>query len=85
MKAMLVLVVAFIAVGSIFTIALALQGGLDRAALIYLLLTLAVGALGIAAVRKASRGLVVPPACPECGGTIANTAPYCKHCGHRLS
>jgi hypothetical protein len=39
----------------------------------------AFAALSLAVLKRS--GSFVPPSCSSCGGLIARSAPYCKHCG----
>jgi hypothetical protein len=59
--------------------------GLDAYAAVILGLILAVGWLAISVARRSGGRSIAPERCPECGGLGSANAPYCKHCGARLS
>jgi hypothetical protein len=79
------LAVAIVVAGLVVAAALAIAVGLDATGTIILALILATGALALVVVRKARDGIVSPSQCPECGGLVSPNAPYCKHCGARLT
>ncbi|HEY7874156.1 MAG TPA: hypothetical protein VIG64_03430 [Actinomycetota bacterium] len=58
-----------------------LQWGFDTTTMLLLALALGIATIGVAVVRKFSSGAVAPAQCAECGGLIAPSSPYCKHCG----
>jgi hypothetical protein len=60
-----------------------LTWGFDATTVIILAMALGVAAVGLGVARKFASGTVAPAQCPECGGVIAPSAPYCKHCGAR--
>jgi hypothetical protein len=74
-------VIALVAVGVIAVGAAALAGGTDAVGLTLLGAIAAVGAMGVAAARRAARGSIAPARCRECEGLVSPHAPYCKHCG----
>jgi hypothetical protein len=75
------LVTALVGAGLAVALGATVGGGLDRVGAVLLIVTGAVGALGIAAARRASTGAIAPRRCPECEGLLSANAPYCKHCG----
>ena len=81
---MIWLTFAIVVVGLALAGAVGLAGGLDAISLALLGGIVAPGTLAIAAARKSRTGSVGPRRCPECGGLISHTAPYCKHCGADL-
>ena len=64
--------------------ALAVANGLDATGTVIALVVVALGALALGAAAKVKAGTVMPGKCDACGGLVARTAPYCKHCGARL-
>lgn len=64
--------------------ALAIANGLDPAGVVIAAIVLAVGVLALVAAQKTKSGAVAPRECDACGGLVARSAPYCKHCGARL-
>ena len=74
-------------VAAIFVVGIAgivvggLEWGFDATTLVVLALAVGVALMGIAVARKFAAGSVAPAQCPECGGLIAPSAPYCTHCG----
>lgn len=64
--------------------ALALANGLDAAGTVIAALAVALGAVALGAAAKVKAGTVVPGRCDACGGLVARSAPYCKHCGATL-
>lgn len=64
--------------------ALAIANGLDVTGAVLALLALGLAALALRAARKMESGAVTPGRCEACGGLVARSAPYCKHCGERL-
>ncbi|MFN2489788.1 MAG: hypothetical protein ABR529_08650 [Actinomycetota bacterium] len=74
-------VIVLVAAGLVAIGLASLGGGIDVVALVIIVLTVALGALGIAVARKAGRGAVAPARCAECDGLVSPNAPYCKHCG----
>ena len=65
--------------------ALALANGLDATGTIIAAVAVALGLLALGAAAKVKAGSVAPGRCDACGGLIARTAPYCKHCGARVA
>lgn len=63
--------------------ALAAANGLDATGTIIAAVVVALGALALGAAAKVKAGTVTPGRCDACGGLVARTAPYCKHCGAR--
>ena len=63
--------------------ALALANGLDATGTVIAAVVVALGLVALGAAAKVKAGAVAPGRCEECGGLIARTAPYCKHCGAR--
>lgn len=59
----------------------ALGSGFDAVTIVILVAALGTAWLGIAVSRRFSSGAVAPAECAECGGLIAPSSPYCKHCG----
>lgn len=64
--------------------ALALANGLDATGTVIALVVVALGVLALGAAAKVKAGTVSPGRCDACGGLVANSAPYCKHCGASL-
>ena len=64
--------------------ALALANGLDATGTVIALIVVALGALALGAAAKVKAGSVTPGRCEACGGLVARSAPYCKHCGASL-
>jgi uncharacterized OB-fold protein len=64
--------------------ALALANGLDATGAVIAAIVVAFGALALGAAAKVKAGTVTPGRCDACGGLVARSAPYCKHCGARL-
>lgn len=58
-----------------------LGAGFDTVTIVILLAALATAFLGIAIARMFRAGAVQPAQCDDCGGLIAPSSPYCKHCG----
>lgn len=78
---MIVALRVVVVAGLIAVAALALANGIDATGG---LIALFVGLLAVVALRAAAKvktGSVTPGQCAECGGLVANSAPYCKHCG----
>ena len=65
-------------------VALALANGLDATGTVIALTTMALGAVALRAAAKVRAGTVTPGRCDACGGLVARSAPYCKHCGAAL-
>ena len=65
--------------------ALAAANGLDAMGTIIAAVAVALGLLALGAAAKVKTGAVAPGRCDECGGLIARSAPYCKHCGARTA
>lgn len=74
-------VVAIFVLGIAAMIAGGIGWGFDATTLLLLVLALGVAFVGIAVARKFAAGAVEPGQCSECGGVIAPSSPYCKHCG----
>ena len=74
-------VVAIVAGGVGFALWVGARRGFDPVSLMILAGIVALGALAIAAARRAGAGLVGPDHCGGCGGLISANAPVCKHCG----
>lgn len=70
-----------VAAGLAAVAALALANGLDTTGTVIALIVVALGALALGAAAKVKAGTVSPGRCDACGGLVANSAPYCKHCG----
>lgn len=64
--------------------ALVLANGLDATGAVIALVVIALGALALAVAGKVAAGTVAPGRCDACGGLVARSAPYCKHCGAQL-
>ena len=58
-----------------------LGAGFDTVTIVILVAALGTAYLGIAIARMFSTGAVRPAQCAECGGLVAPSSPYCKHCG----
>jgi hypothetical protein len=67
--------------GLALAVAVGASGGLDAVALGMFGLMVIIGALGVAAARRATRGTVGPRPCTCCAGLNSPNAPFCKHCG----
>jgi hypothetical protein len=82
-----VIVALWLVVGLGFAglVALGVANGLDPIGALIAALVAALGALAIAAAHKMHAGTVEPGRCETCGGLVARSAPYCKHCGARRS
>lgn len=65
-------------------VALALANGLNATGTVIALVVVALGRLALGAASKVKAGTVSPGRCDACGGLVANSAPYCKHCGATL-
>lgn len=75
-----------VVIGLVEAVVLGYNFGFDVAAISILGSLVAVGVLAIVVARKSEAGTDVGPiSCPTCGGLISPNAPYCKHCGHRMS
>jgi hypothetical protein len=74
-------VAAVFVVGIAAMIAGGVNLGFDATTLVLIALAVGVALIGIAVARKFSTGTVEPAQCTECGGVIAPSSPYCKHCG----
>jgi membrane protein implicated in regulation of membrane protease activity len=74
-------VVVIFALGIAAMVAGGIGWGFDATTLLLLVLALGVALIGIAVARKFATGTVEPAQCAECGGVIAPSSPYCKHCG----
>jgi hypothetical protein len=71
--------------GLVLVLGVALASEVDALGAVLIAVIVAVGCLGVAIARRARRGAVAPATCPRCEGLISPSAPYCKHCGARLS
>lgn len=81
----MILALRFVVVAGIAAVvALAVANGLDTTGTVIALIVVALGALALAAAAKVRAGAVTPGRCDACGGLVANSAPYCKHCGAPL-
>jgi hypothetical protein len=78
------IVAVVVAGGLALAAAIGLSGGLDGVAVLLFALMAAIGALGIAAARRADREVIAPDRCARCGGLDSSDAPTCKHCGSPL-
>jgi hypothetical protein len=58
-----------------------IRSGFDMTTVVLLLLAIALAVVGVAAARRFSSGAVCPAQCSQCGGLLAPSSPYCKHCG----
>lgn len=72
-----------VAAGLVGVAALAIGNGLDATGVLIGAIVVALGALALGATRKIKAGSVAPGECEACGGLVAHSAPYCKHCGAR--
>lgn len=72
-----------VAVGVAGVIALAIGSGVDTTGVVIAAIAVALGAVALGAARKIKAGSVTPGRCEACGGLVARSAPYCKHCGAR--
>jgi hypothetical protein len=70
--------------GLVAVAALALANGLDATGTAIALVALVLGLVAWGAAAKVKAGTVTPGRCDACGGLVANSAPYCKHCGAPL-
>lgn len=66
-------------------VSVGLMAGLDAYAVVILGLILVFGWLAISVARRSGGRTIGPTRCAECGGLGSPDAPYCKHCGTRLS
>ncbi|MFN2586840.1 MAG: hypothetical protein ABR613_01805 [Actinomycetota bacterium] len=80
---MIVALRVVVGIGLLAVAALALANGLDATGVVIAAVVVALGALALAAARKIEAGAVTPGRCESCGGLVARSAPYCKHCGAR--
>ena len=64
-------------------VALAAGNGLDTTGVVIAAIVVALGLVALGAGQKIKAGTVEPGRCEECGGLVARSAPYCKHCGAR--
>ena len=69
------------ALGVALIIAGGVTQGFDATTVVLLVLALGVAAMGLAVARRFSSGKVAPAQCAQCGGLVAPSSPYCKHCG----
>ena len=58
-----------------------IRWGFDATTVVLLALAIGVALVGIAVARRFASGTVEPAQCSECGGVVAPSSPYCKHCG----
>lgn len=80
------MIVAFrvvVIVGLAGVAALAVGNGLDATGVLIAAIVVALAAVAFVAMRKIKEGSVAPGQCESCGGLVARSAPYCKHCGAR--
>jgi hypothetical protein len=70
--------------GLVAVAALAVANGLDATGTVIAAVVVSLGLLALGAAAKVKTGAVTPGRCDSCGGLVARTAPYCKHCGARL-
>ena len=70
--------------GLVAVAALVLANGLDATGAVIGFVVFALGALALGAASKVEAGTVTPGRCDACGGLVARSAPYCKHCGAQL-
>ena len=70
--------------GLVAVAGLVLANGLDATGAVIGLVVVALGALALRAASKVEAGTVTPGRCEACGGLVARSAPYCKHCGALL-
>jgi hypothetical protein len=75
---------ALVAWGVVAALLLGLGMAFDLTALIILGFIALTGWMAIGVARKMRAGSVGPRTCPHCGGLVAPSAPYCKHCLARL-
>ena len=64
--------------------ALAVANGLDAAGAVIAAIAVTFGIVALLAAAKMKAGTVTPGQCKTCGGLVARSAPYCKHCGAQL-
>ncbi len=55
--------------------------GFDVVTIVLIAAAAATAFLGVAIARLFASGTAGPAECRECGGLIAPSSPYCKHCG----
>jgi rRNA maturation endonuclease Nob1 len=72
-----------VALGLVGVVALAAGSGLDTGGVVIAAIVAALGVLALMAARKIETGRIEPGRCESCGGLVARSAPYCKHCGAR--
>ncbi len=78
-------VVRLVVVGGLLGMAaLALANGLDVAGGVIAAIAVTFGIVALLAAAKVKAGTVTPGQCKTCGGLVAHSAPYCKHCGAQL-
>lgn len=80
---MIVALRVVVVAGLVAVAALALANGLDATGAVIALVVAALGVLALRAAAKVQAGGIAPGRCEACGGLIARSAPYCKHCGAR--
>ncbi|MDQ3952300.1 MAG: hypothetical protein M3279_04955 [Actinomycetota bacterium] len=73
-----------VGVGLLGVAALAIANGLDAAGAVIAAIAVTFGLLALVAAAKVKGGTVEPGQCATCGGLVARSAPYCKHCGAAL-
>ncbi len=82
---MTVAVAVVVVVGVAASVVAGLAVGMDALGLVLLAFIVCLGGLAIALPAKLKAGGVRPVRCDECGGVLSAAAPYCKHCGKRIS
>ena len=80
---MIVALRVVVVAGLIAVAALSLANGLDATGAVIALVVAALGVLALRAAAMVQGGGVAPGRCEACGGLVARSAPYCKHCGAR--
>lgn len=78
-----VTVVVLVAIA--FAVSVGLVAGLDLYAAVILGLILAFGTLALAIARRTKSGTIGPGRCRACGLVVSPNAPFCIHCGARLT
>ena len=73
------LIIAAIIVTAAVVGAMAVGGRSDPIGLLIAVLAMLFAVLSVAVLNRS--GGFEPPVCRSCGGLIARSAPYCKHCG----
>ncbi len=73
-----------VVVGLLGMAGLALANGLDAVGAVIAAVAVTFGIVALLAAGKVKAGTVTPGQCKTCGGLVARSAPYCKHCGAQL-